>query len=76
MLQHLLTIQTLMMKNNNGKNILLIAFSSNRGLCGGFNNNIVKEVNKTIFNNPDKNYIVFTIGKVNDVFKNQIYLLN
>ena len=59
-----------MMKSNNGKNILLIALSSNRGLCGGFNNNIVKEVNKTIFNNPDKNYTVFTIGKkVNDVFK-------
>jgi len=59
-----------MMKSNNGKNILLIALSSNRGLCGGFNNNIVKEVNKTISNNPDKNYTVFTIGKkVNDVFK-------
>ena len=59
-----------MMKSNNGKNILLIALSSNSGLCGGFNNNIVKEVNKTISNNPDKNYTVFTIGKkVNDVFK-------
>ena len=59
-----------MMKSKNGKNILLIALSSNRGLCGGFNNNIVKEVNKTISNNPDKNYTVFTIGKkVNDVFK-------
>ena len=59
-----------MMKSNNGKNILLITLSSNRGLCGGFNNNIVKEVNKTISNNPDKNYTVFTIGKkVNDVFK-------
>ena len=59
-----------MMKSNNGKNILLIALSSNRGLCGGFNNNIVKEVNKTISNNPDKNYTVFTIGKkVNEVFK-------
>ena len=59
-----------MMKSNNGKNILLIALSSNRGLCGGFNNNIVKEVNKTISNNPGKNYTVFTIGKkVNDVFK-------
>ena len=59
-----------MMKSKNGKNILLIALSSNRGLCGGFNNNIVKEVNKTISNNPEKNYTVFTIGKkVNDVFK-------
>ena len=57
--------------------ILLIAFSSNRGLCGGFNNNIVKEVNKNISNNPDKNYIVFTIGKkVNDVFKKSDLLTN
>ena len=64
-----------MMKSNNGKNILLIALSSNRGLCGGFNNNIVKEVNKTISNNPDKNYTVFTIGKkVNDVFKKSDFL--
>lgn len=59
-----------MMKTNNGNNILLIGLSSNRGLCGGFNNNIVKEINKTISNNPDKNYTILTIGKkVNDAFK-------
>mgnify|MGYP003316945372 CR=1 FL=1 len=37
-----------MMKSNKGNKILLIALSSNRGLCGGFNNNIVKEIKKTI----------------------------
>ena len=59
-----------MMKTNNGNNVLLIGLSSNRGLCGGFNNNIVKEINKTISNNPDKNYTILTIGKkVNDAFK-------
>ena len=33
-----------MMKSNNGNKVLIIALSSNRGLCGGFNNNIVKEI--------------------------------
>jgi len=32
-----------MMQKNNGKKVLLIAISSNRGLCGGFNNNVVKK---------------------------------
>ena len=35
-----------MMKSNNGNKVLLIALSSNRGLCGGFNNNVVKEIKK------------------------------
>lgn len=59
-----------MMSNNDGKRILLIAFSSNRGLCGGFNNNIIKEVKKTVANHPDNNYYILTVGKkVNDAFK-------
>ena len=28
------------------RNVLVIAVSSNRGLCGAFNNNVIKEVNK------------------------------
>jgi len=59
-----------MMSNNDGKRILLIAFSSNRGLCGGFNNNIIKEVKKTVATHPDNNYCILTVGKkVNDAFK-------
>ena len=59
-----------MMSNNDGKRILLIAFSSNRGLCGGFNNNIIKEVKKTVANHRDNNYCILTVGKkVNDAFK-------
>jgi F-type H+-transporting ATPase subunit gamma len=27
------------------KNILIVGITSNRGLCGGFNNNIIKRVN-------------------------------
>jgi len=44
--------------------VLLVAITSNRGLCGGFNSNIIKEV----VNQRDNNYAgkqvdVFTIGK-------------
>lgn len=44
--------------------VLLVAITSNRGLCGGFNSNIIKE----IVNQRDNNYAgkqvdVFTIGK-------------
>src|SRR5210317_1796032 len=28
------------------KNTLIVAITSNRGLCGGFNNNVIKEVNR------------------------------
>lgn len=59
-----------MMKSNKGNKILLIALSSNRGLCGGFNNNIVKEIKKTISSNPENNYSILTVGKkVFDAFK-------
>ena len=30
------------------QNVLIIVITSNRGLCGGFNSNIVKEVSKKI----------------------------
>ena len=44
--------------------VLLVAITSNRGLCGGFNSNIIKDV----VNQRDNNYAgkqvdVFTIGK-------------
>ena len=46
------------------KNVLLVVISSNRGLCGAFNSNIIKEVNKltdTIY--KGKNVELLTIGK-------------
>ena len=58
------------MKKNNGKKVLLIALSSNRGLCGGFNSNVIKEVKRVIQENPDKVYSILPIGKkVFDAFK-------
>jgi F-type H+-transporting ATPase subunit gamma len=46
--------------------ILLVAFSSNRGLCGTFNSNIVREVNNYVNNltNEERNNLeIITIGK-------------
>ena len=66
-----------LMCKSEGNNILLIALSSNRGLCGGFNSNIVKAIKKTIAQNPEKNYSVLTIGKkVNDAFKSSDIINN
>ena len=45
-------------------NVLIIAISSNRGLCGGFNNNIIKEVNNLINNTyAGKNVKMLCYGK-------------
>lgn len=54
------------------KNVLIIPVSSNRGLCGGFNNNITKKVNYLLKNDlQGYNVDVLAIGKkINDIFKN------
>ena len=54
------------------ENVLIIGVSSNRGLCGGFNNNITKKINALLSNEYEgKNVSILTIGKkVNDAFKN------
>jgi F-type H+-transporting ATPase subunit gamma len=53
------------------KNVLIVAVTSNRGLCGGFNNNIIKHVN-VLINGEYKNANpkVLCLGKkVKDSFK-------
>ena len=51
------------------KRVLLVAITSNRGLCGGFNNNIIKQVNNAI-KQGDSEYHVLPLGKkANDAFK-------
>lgn len=52
-------------------NVLLIAITSNRGLAGAFNTNIIKEVNRlTQEEFAGKNVQVLTIGKkINDIVK-------
>ena len=54
------------------KNVLIIGITSNRGLCGGFNNNIIKQVNNLVNNEyKGKNTKVLCLGKkIRDSFKN------
>lgn len=43
--------------------VLLVAITSNRGLCGGFNSNIVKAVNSYISSHPNQEIELLTLGK-------------
>ena len=55
------------------KNVLVVAITSNRGLCGAFNSNIIKQTN-TLINDvySNKNVLVLAIGKkANDAFAKQ-----
>ena len=56
---------------NDSKSILIIAISSNRGLCGGFNNNIIKKVQHLIASDYQAFDVkVLCLGKkVKDVMK-------
>jgi len=53
------------------KNAYIVAVTSNRGLCGGFNNNIIKQVNALLKDEyAGYNTKVISVGKkVNDAFK-------
>ncbi len=53
------------------KNVLIVGVTSNRGLCGGFNNNIMKRVNFLI-NDEYKNVNVKVLGlgkKIREAYK-------
>ncbi|MEN9913607.1 MAG: synthase subunit gamma [Bacteroidota bacterium] len=58
-------------KINDSKSVLIVAVTSNRGLCGGFNNNIIKRVQFLIQNDLKENDVkVLCLGKkVKDVIK-------
>ena len=45
------------------KKLLLVAISSNRGLCGAFNSNIIKAVKDVHENSKDKEIDILSIGK-------------
>ena len=45
------------------KKILVVAITSNRGLCGAFNTNIIKQTKAIIESNSTKQVDVFAIGK-------------
>jgi F-type H+-transporting ATPase subunit gamma len=60
------------------KNVLIVAVTSNRGLCGAFNSNVIKEVKNRALFYAGKNVAVFAIGKKgNDVLsKTEAVLAN
>ena len=62
-------------RNTGGKNLLIIPISSNRGLAGAFNSNIIKKTNQLIANEyAGYNVTVLSIGKkVQDAFKRTAY---
>lgn len=45
------------------KNLLIVPITSNRGLCGGFNNNVIKIALRIASENSDKNITMLPIGK-------------
>jgi F-type H+-transporting ATPase subunit gamma len=61
------------------KNVLIVGITSNRGLCGGFNNNIIKRVNQLVNNDfKDANPRVLCLGKkIKDAYKrSDFYYIN
>jgi F-type H+-transporting ATPase subunit gamma len=62
-------------RNTTSKNVLLICISSNRGLAGGFNSNVIKKTWNLIKNEYSTNTVfVMSIGKkANDAFKRTDY---
>ena len=51
-------------RNEKDENVLIIAISSNRGLCGAFNSQVIKHVKHLIADDyKDKNVTILTFGK-------------
>ena len=46
--------------------VLLVAVTSNRGLCGGFNSNIIKAVNQYVADHSNYEVHLLTLGKKGD----------
>lgn len=65
-------------RNTGIKSVLIIAVSSNRGLAGAFNSNIIKKVNQLIQTEyAGKNVTVIPIGKkVHDAFRRTKYFIS
>ncbi|MCX2681191.1 ATP synthase F1 subunit gamma [Galbibacter sp. EGI 63066] len=60
------------------KNVLVVTITSNRGLCGAFNSNIIKEANKLAKEAyADKEVSFMTVGKKgHDILKKNYYVIN
>ena len=51
------------------KNVLIVGVTSNRGLCGAFNNNIIKKVNQMLANEYPNAKVLCLGKKIKDTFK-------
>lgn len=57
-------------------NVLIVAITSNRGLCGAFNSNIIKQANYLANSYAEKNVSVVAIGKkANDALSKEYEIL-
>lgn len=65
-------------RNTSSKSVLIIAVSSNRGLAGAFNSNIIKKTNQLIQNEyAGKDVTVIPVGKkVYDAFRRTKYFIS
>lgn len=66
-------------ENRGSEKVLIVAISSNRGLCGGFNTNVIKKVNFLIQNDFNQSKVsVLCLGKkIKDVIKKtDVYFVN
>ena len=60
-------------ENSKNHNSILLVVSSDKGLCGGYNSQMVKEVRKFISKHHEKNFKVFFIGKkVREVLSKEV----
>ena len=58
------------------KNVLIVAITSNRGLCGAFNSNIIKQAN-VVAERYDANVSVLAIGKkANDALSKNLEVVS
>ena len=59
--------------NTQAKNLLIVPISSNRGLCGAFNNNIFKRTEKELLKYSKNDVKVFPVGKKSYEYFNSRY---
>ncbi len=51
------------LEKREGDKVLMLVIASNKGLCGGYNMNVSKQVTSFVKNNPDLDVDVIAIGK-------------
>lgn len=58
-------VETAYSEKRETKNVAIIAISSNSSLCGAFNANVIKELQKTVakYKQDNANVVIFPIGK-------------